>query len=176
MTMLSAILLAALAQASPPPPVPAPLPTAEAVALFRLMCVNTLPDPMAFARLLDPATNAWPAYENPRREPGVAGNYWRAAQGQLAYLYRRNEDGSGPYPSCEVSFLTAPDFSQEAAAGALTTALGLGPARRDGDVLRWETRLANGTEARLALAPSDELGGPAARLSIFAHRLPPDFE
>lgn len=200
--MLSAILLATLAQASPPAsapepapaaqaapvpepaaaeqptpaPQPAPLPAGAGIALFQRMCVGTLPDPGAFARELAGTGVAWTPHEHADREPGVGGNYWRAAQGQIAYLYRRTDDGAGPYPSCELAFLTAPEFSQEAAAAALAAALGLGEGRRDGNAVRWESRLANGTETRLALSPATDLGGPATRLSISVSRLPPGFE
>ena len=180
MTMLSAILLASLAQASEPapavPPAPAPLAAAEAVTLFQSYCIGTMPDPLAFSRALSSGGIAWTAYENPRREPGVGGNYWRAAQGQLGYLYRRTEDGAGPHPFCEIVFLTPPGFNREAAAGALATMLSLESGRREGETIRWERRLPNGTEVRIAFAPSEDLGGPAARLSVFAYRLPPGFE
>ncbi|HST37010.1 MAG TPA: hypothetical protein VLK25_10335 [Allosphingosinicella sp.] len=183
MTMLSAILAAALAQASPaaapaePAPVPpAPLPASDAVALFVRMCVSTLPDPAAFARSLSNSGIAWTAYEQPHREPGVGGNYWRAAQGELAYLYRRNADGSGPNPACELSFRTVADADQASTTATVAAALGLGAGQRDGAATRWETRLANNTEVRVTLAPADGLGGPALRLAMFAWRLPPSFE
>ena len=52
--MLSVILFAALAQATPPPAArPAPLPTNEAIALFQRLCADTLPSPGAFARALE---------------------------------------------------------------------------------------------------------------------------
>jgi hypothetical protein len=181
--MLSALLFAALAQASPPaapaepaPVPPAPLPTGAAVALFLRMCSSTLPDPAAFARALSNSGVPWVQYEKPNREPGVGGNYWRAAQGELAYLYRRNEDGSGPNPACELTFRTVPDVDQAAATATVAAALGLGAGQRDGTATRWETRLPNSTEVRVTLAPVTDLGGPAMRLAMFAYRLPPSFE
>ena len=181
--MLSAILFAALAQASPPaapaepaPVQPAPLAVGEAVALFLRVCAGTLPDPAVFARSLSEGGIAWTPYEKPNREPGVGGNYWRAAQGELAYLYRRNEDGSGPNPACELAFRTAPDVDQAAAAATVAAALGLDAGRRDGTATHWETRLPNRTEVRVTFAPATDLGGPAMRLAMFAYRLPPNFE
>jgi hypothetical protein len=185
--MLGAILLAAAFSqgARPPPPAPeppppattpAPVATGEAIAYFRRTCVDTLPDPSAFALRFDLASGIWTAYEKRDPNPSVRGSYWRSAQGEVGYVYRPGTRRSGPSPACEYAFLTAPDFGFDAAASALASALGLGAGRRAGTAIRWESRLPNGTEARLTLSAAEDMGGPAARLSIFAYRLPANRE
>jgi hypothetical protein len=181
-----ALALAAQAAAPEPAPAPAPVPVAEAIAYFRFACVGTMPDPHAFAVLIDdvsrdPQSIAWVPFEKNDRGARVAGHYWRSRLGELAYLYLPGLRGLAPSPACHYSFRTEAGFSQDAAAAALTRALDLPPGRATGTraapQTRWESRLANGTRVRIFLSAAvPDLGGPAARLSISAYRIAPGSE
>lgn len=168
--MIAAVLLALAAPAAAD--AFAPTPTEEAVAYFRHMCVETLPEPRAFAAALAAEPPGWVPFERSDRGARVIGHFWRSARGVLFYqnlpgMFETN-------PGCHFTFRTDAAFSHAAGAGALARALGLDAGRDTGSrrapQTRWETRLPNGLRVRIFLSSAvEDMGGPAARLSISAY-------
>jgi hypothetical protein len=151
----------------------APVTTADAIAYFRHVCVDTLPDPSRFAAALAEPGD-WEPFEKNDRGARVIGHFWRSARGELGYLYLPGMRAFQTDPACHYSFRTDAGYSHAEARAALARALGLDAGRETGNArapqTRWETRLPNGTRARLFLSSAvPELGEPAARLSISAY-------
>lgn len=166
--MIAAIVWAAAAQAAI-----VPVAAADAIAYFRRVCVDTLPDPERFAAALA-GPDDWEPFETSHRGARVVGHFWRSARGELAYQYLPGVTAIQTTPACHFSFRTDAAYSHAGARAALARALGLDAGRDTGNArapqTRWETRLPNGTRARLFLSSAvPDLGGPAARLSISAY-------
>lgn len=152
-------LAAALLLQSEPAPIEA-VPTADAIAYFRRLCVETMPDPGQFARMMGRDV-AWEPIE---QSAGAApGNAWRSPRGMLAYRYLP-APGNARAQTCSYGFRTDAAYVQADAAGQLARALALGAGAGP-----WETRLSNGARVRIAIAAGAEgIGEPAATLSISA--------
>jgi hypothetical protein len=152
-----------------------PAAAGEAIAYFRRICVDTLPDPRAFAAALDADGSGWTRYEKIIRRAPVLGHFWRSSRGELSYVNLPGPEFGETNPACHYAFRTEPDYDHEAASRALAAALRIAGGRqtRDGRELqtRWEARLPSGLRVRIFLSTAErDLGGPAATLSISAYR------
>lgn len=170
---LFALLAGAFLQADAGAPAFDVVPTGDAIAFFRHICVETLPEPRAFAAALAAEPTIWTPFQKSDRGTPVIGHFWRSSQGELHY---QNLPGM-PFetnPGCHFTFRIEPAFGHVQAAQQLTQALGLDSGRSTGNArapqTRWEAILQSGLRVRIFLSSAVDLGGvPAARLSISAY-------
>jgi hypothetical protein len=153
----------------------APVAIGEAIAYFRHICVDTLPDPRAFAAALSADASGWTRHEKSTRLVTVLGQFWRSSRGELSYVNLPGVQWPETNPGCHYAFRIGPEFSHESASRALSAALRIDGGRqsRDGHELqtRWEVTLPSGLRVRIFLSTAErDMGGPAATLSISAYR------
>lgn len=172
-------LLAMLAAAALPGqaegPQFSPVAIGEAIAYFRHMCVETLPDPRAFAAALNADRSGWVRYEKIIRRVPVLGHFWRSSRGELSYVNLPGPEFGETNPACHYAFRIGPEYDHESASRALAAALRIDGGRQTRDrrelQTRWEATLPSGLRVRIFLSMAErDMGGPAAALSISAYR------
>ncbi len=152
-----------------------PIPVAAAIAHFRRVCVETLPESRTFRTALNAEPAGWRRYQKRIRGSAAIGHFWRSPLGEISYVNLPGLSHPETNPACHYAFRTGPDFSHEEAARALAQAIGLDPGRQTGTrrapQTHWEGRLANGMRVRVFLSSGvQDVGEPASRLSISAYR------
>jgi hypothetical protein len=152
-----------------------PVATDDAIAYFRHMCVDTMPDPAAFAAAFNADTSGWTRQQKGDRRTRVLGRFWRSSRGELSYVHLPGLYLLERNPACHYAFRTMAGFSHEEAERALARALNLGPGQSTGTrrepQTRWEATLPTGIRVRIFLSTAvRDMGGPAATLSISAYR------
>lgn len=152
-----------------------PIAAGDAIAYFRRMCVDTMPEPRAFATALNVEPPGWVRYQKSHRGSPVVGHFWRSSRGELSYVNLPGLRSPETNPVCHYAFRRDPEFSHNEVASALARALGLDSGRptgsRRGPQTRWEGTLPNGLRVRVFLSSDvEDMRGPASRLSISAYR------
>src|SRR5688500_4169041 len=139
------------------------------------MCVDTMPDPGAFAVALNAEQPVWIASKKENRGTPVIGHFWRSGRGELSYRYLPGATFIERTPACHYTFRTDADFRHDEAATALAGALRFPAGKTVGSKrapqTRWDGALANGTRVRVFLSSAvRDVGGPASTLSVSAYR------
>jgi hypothetical protein len=152
-----------------------PVAADDAIAYFRHICVDTMPEPRAFAAAFNADTSGWTRHQKGDRRTRVLGRFWRSSRGELAYVHLPGVHLLEWNPACHYAFRTAAGFSHDDAQRSLARALNLGPGQATGSrrepQTRWEATLPTGLRVRLVLSTAvRDMGGPAATLSISAYR------
>jgi hypothetical protein len=172
---LLAMLAAAILPGNAEGPHFSPVAIGEAIAYFRHICVETLPDPRAFAAALNADASGWTRYEKIIRRAPVLGHFWRSSRGELSYANLPGPEFGETNPACHYAFRTGPEFNHDSASRALAAALRIDGGRQTRDrreqQTRWEVTLPSGLRVRIFLSTAErDMGGPAATLSISAYR------
>ena len=152
-----------------------PVAADDAIVYFRHICVDTMPDPRAFAAALDADPSGWARHRKGDRRTRVLGHFWRSSRGELSYLHLPGLQVPERNPACHYAFRTVAGFSHDDAERSLARAFGLGPGQSTGTRREpqssWDATLPTGTRVRFILSTAvRDLGGPAATLSISAYR------
>jgi hypothetical protein len=152
-----------------------PVPVGEAITYFRHICVDTLPEPRAFAAALNADRSGWVRHQKSTRLTTVIGHFWRSSRGELSYLNLPGLQYGETNPACHYAFRIGPEYNHEAASRALAAALRIDGGRQTGNrrepQTRWEATLPTGLRVRVFLSTAErDMGGPAATLSISAYR------
>ncbi|HEV7658741.1 MAG TPA: hypothetical protein VGO55_02735 [Allosphingosinicella sp.] len=172
---LLAMLAAAALPGNAQGPQFSPVAIGEAIAYFRHICVETLPDPSAFAAALAADTSGWTRHEKSTRRVTVLGHFWSSPRGELSYVNLPGVQWPETNPGCHYAFRTGPEFDHDSASRALAAALRIDGGRQTRDrreqQTRWEVVLPSGLRVRIFLSTAErDMGGPAATLSISAYR------
>src|ERR1044072_5259116 len=124
-TLIAALALsAASAAANEAGPIAfTPVPTADAIAYFRRICVDTLPEPSRSAAVLS-RESGWVRYQKRDGRTPVIGHFWRSVRGELGYQNLPGLQMLETNPGCHYSFRTTADYRHEESARAVSGALG----------------------------------------------------
>jgi hypothetical protein len=152
-----------------------PISPDDAIAYFKRICVDTMPNPSVFAAALNAEPAGWVAFQKRDRGTVILGHFWRSEQGELFYQNLPEMTVLETNPGCHYSFRNGPDYSHDEAARAVARALGLDGGRQTGKKkapqTRWEGALPNGTRIRIFLSSVvRDMDGPASTLSVSAYR------
>lgn len=170
-------IAAAMAVAGPQAAVPAPIAAGEAVALWKRLCVDSLPTPQNFVDALNADLRnggGWTAFDRRQRDNLTEGRSWRSARGALTYVYVPSLPLTLNTPACHFSFAVETGYTHDQGVSAVRTALGLDAGTSTGNAKapqqRWEVDRPDGTHVRIFLSRASDFGVPGARLSVSLRR------
>ena len=171
--MAAAALLATSADQATPGDAFTAIPAGNAVAYFRRLCVDTLPELRAFGAALNAEPAGWRRYQKRIRGNAAIGHFWRSTLGEISYVNLPGLPSPETNPACHYAFRTGPDFSHDAAARALASAIGLDAGRETGSRRAPQTHWKAGLRTACAFASSSAPGSRTSASRRRACRFPP---